>query len=154
MSGGWGVVVAVALGLVISEFSELSPWLAQKLIHWAARVRYPTRVEELSALIAGRPGKLFKLVTASGFACAALTYRLTHRKTVPIHSLTSRFWIGFSSALVAGALLIGEILLTSVIIGEFPLSSATSWWARSRPSSRLPNSWPRLASRPDGPPRS
>ncbi|MGH3696602.1 MAG: hypothetical protein ACRDRX_21875 [Pseudonocardiaceae bacterium] len=114
--GGWGLVVAVALGLIISEVSELSPWLAHKLIRWAARVRYPTRVEELSALIAERPGKLFKLVTASGFACAALTYRVTHRKTVPVRSVTSRFWIGFGSALVAGALLIGEFLLAFAIL--------------------------------------
>ncbi|MGH3871812.1 MAG: hypothetical protein ACRDSR_09930 [Pseudonocardiaceae bacterium] len=113
--GGWGLVVAVVLGLVISEFSELSPWLAQKLIHWAARVRYPTRVEELSALIAERPGRLFKLVTASVFACAALTYRVTHRKTVPVHSVTSRFWIRFGSALAAGALLIGEYQLAFAI---------------------------------------
>lgn len=78
MSGGWwGLVAAVVLGLIINECGELSPWLAQKLVRWAARVRYPTRVEELSALIAERPGKLFKLVTASGFACAALTYRVT-----------------------------------------------------------------------------
>lgn len=110
-----GLVVAVALGLVIGEFSELSPWMAHKLIRWAARVRYPTRVEELSALIAERPGKLFKLVTASGFACAALTYRVTHRKTVPVRSMTSRFWIGLGSALVTGVLLIGEVLLAGAV---------------------------------------
>jgi hypothetical protein len=93
--GGWGLVVAVVLGLAISEFSELSPWLAQKLIRWAAWVRYPIRVEELSALIAERPGKLFKLVTACGFACAALTYRVTHRKTVPVRSITTETTIGW-----------------------------------------------------------
>jgi hypothetical protein len=34
--------------------------------------------------------------------------------TVPVHSVTSRFWIGFGSALVAGMLLAGEVLLVSV----------------------------------------
>jgi hypothetical protein len=77
MSGFWELVAAVVLSLAINESSELSPWLAQKLIRWAAQVRYPTRVEELSALIAERPDKLFKLMTATGFACAALTYRVT-----------------------------------------------------------------------------
>lgn len=115
MSSGWGLVAAVAIGLVISEFSELSPWLAHKLILWAARVLYPTRLEELSALIAERPGKLFKLVTASAFACVALTYRVTHRKTVPVRSVTSRLWIGLGSALVAGVLLTGEVLLAREI---------------------------------------
>ena len=121
MSGGWwGLVAAVVLGLIIKECGELSPWLAQKLVRWAARVRYPTRVEELSALIAERPGKLFKLVTAAGFVCAALTYRVTHRKTVPVHSATSRFWIGLGSALVAGVLLAGELLLAIVITYVMP----------------------------------
>ncbi len=96
---------------------RVSPWLAQKLVRWAARVRYPTRVEELSALIAERPGKLFKLVTAAGFACAALAYRVTHRKTAPVHSVTSRLWIGLGSALAAWVLLTGEILLGGVITG-------------------------------------
>lgn len=119
MIGGWWELVAVVvLGLVINECGELSPWLARKLIRWAARVRYPTRVEELTALIAERPGKLFKLVTASGFACAALRYRVMHRKTVPVHSVTSRFWIGFGSALVAGVVMTGEIVLMGVIIGD------------------------------------
>lgn len=121
MSGGWWELVAVVvLGLAINECGELSPWLARKLIRWAARVRYPTRVEELSALIAERPGKLFKLVTASGFACAALRYRVMHRKTAPVHSVTSRFWTGLGSALVAGVLMSGEILLTVVIIDGMP----------------------------------
>jgi hypothetical protein len=147
MSGGWELVAAVVLGLVINESSELSPWLAHRLIRWAARVRYPTRVEELSALIAERPGKLFKLVTASDFACAALTYRVTHRKTAPVHSVTSRLWIGLGSALVAGVLLTGEVLLAIVIVEHaLPtmrdlLICATSLsWARSRPSPRLPSS--------------
>ncbi|MGH3803278.1 MAG: hypothetical protein ACRDTD_24735, partial [Pseudonocardiaceae bacterium] len=107
-----------------------SPWLAQKLVRWAARVRYPTRVEELSALIAERPGKLFKLVTASGFACAALTYRVTHRKTVPVRSVTSRFWIGFGSALMAGALLIGEYQLALAIADHV---GGLSWFRSGLP---------------------
>jgi lipopolysaccharide/colanic/teichoic acid biosynthesis glycosyltransferase len=72
-------VVAVIVGLVANEFTDICPWLAVRVVRWAARLRYPhaperaaTRGEELAALINDRPGKLFKLLTALGFALHAL----------------------------------------------------------------------------------
>ncbi|MEU5694616.1 sugar transferase [Actinosynnema sp. NPDC020468] len=78
MSGWLGFLGTVALALVVNEFGELSPWLARKVVRWAAGIRYPDRVEELEAVLEDRPGKLFKLVTALGFGCAALAHRITH----------------------------------------------------------------------------
>ncbi|MFT7841480.1 hypothetical protein Q5530_35550 [Saccharothrix sp. BKS2] len=77
MVNGWvGVALSVVLGLAINECGELSPWLARRLVRWAAGVRYPGRAEELEALVDERPGKLFKLFTALGFAGAAATHRV------------------------------------------------------------------------------
>lgn len=75
------IVVTIITGLVINEFGEVSPWAARKLARWSARRRYAnparadTRAEELAALIDERPGKLFKLITALGFAAAAVVSR-------------------------------------------------------------------------------
>jgi hypothetical protein len=75
---GSEIVLAVGGGLAVNELCELSPWLARKLVGWAARRRHranPTRgairAEELAAIIDARPGKLFKLLTALAFAAAA-----------------------------------------------------------------------------------
>ncbi len=77
------IVVTVVLGLAINECCDISPWAAQALMRWAARCRYasnPERAEiraiELAALIDARPGKIFKLLTACGFATAALCSQL------------------------------------------------------------------------------
>jgi hypothetical protein len=73
----WGVCSALA----VNECCELSPWAAQKIARWSAHLRYAdadrakVRAEELAALIDGRPGKLFKLITAMCFAAAALRVR-------------------------------------------------------------------------------
>jgi lipopolysaccharide/colanic/teichoic acid biosynthesis glycosyltransferase len=73
------IAFAVISGLLINEVTDICPWLAIRLVRWAARRRYPyaperaaTRGEELAALIHDRPGKLFKLFTAVGFALHAL----------------------------------------------------------------------------------
>jgi hypothetical protein len=69
----WGVCSALA----VNECCELSPWAAQKIARWSAHLRYTdadrakVRAEELAALVDGRPGKLFKLITAVGFGAAA-----------------------------------------------------------------------------------
>lgn len=73
----WQVLMSVTLGLAINECSELYPWCARKAVRWSAFRRYTdpgrakTRAEELTALIDSRPGKLFKLITALGFAVPA-----------------------------------------------------------------------------------
>jgi hypothetical protein len=70
---------AIISGLLVNEATDISPWLAIRLVRWAARLRYlhaperaATRGEELAALINDRPGKLFKLFTALGFGLHAL----------------------------------------------------------------------------------
>jgi len=76
------VAVAILLGLVTNELSDVSPWVARKLVAWSARVRYgdtaraEIRAEELAALVNERPGKLFKLGTALRFAVSALALRI------------------------------------------------------------------------------
>ncbi|MBM0225994.1 MULTISPECIES: PH domain-containing protein [Micromonospora] len=76
------MVLAVVLGLVVNEMTDLSPWLGRKLVAWSAWLRYQDtpragiRAEELAAVINDRPGKLFKLGTGLGFFSAALITRL------------------------------------------------------------------------------
>jgi membrane protein YdbS with pleckstrin-like domain len=76
-----GILGSVLLGLVVNEFSDVSPWLGRWLVRWSARVRYgdvpraEIRAEELEAVINDRPGKLFKLGTGLRFALSALVVR-------------------------------------------------------------------------------
>ncbi|RZU76215.1 membrane protein YdbS with pleckstrin-like domain [Micromonospora kangleipakensis] len=76
------MVLAVVLGLVVNEMTDLSPWLGRKLVAWSAWLRYQDtpragiRAEELAAVINDRPGKLFKLGTGLGFFSAALITRV------------------------------------------------------------------------------
>jgi hypothetical protein len=76
------ILLAIVVGLAVSEFSEVCPWGARKLVRWSAHRRYapPSRAElhaeELAAYIDDRtPGRLFKLITALGFAAAAVVNR-------------------------------------------------------------------------------
>ncbi|MER7206356.1 hypothetical protein ABT340_04755 [Streptosporangium sp. NPDC000239] len=86
---GWEIFLGIALGLIVNEACELSPWAARKLVQWSARARYPdperaeTRAAELVSLIEERPGKLLKLCSAMGFfgaaACMALQRSLLNQ---------------------------------------------------------------------------
>jgi hypothetical protein len=66
------ILLAIAVGLAVSEFSEVCPWAARKLVRWSAHRRYAPpsraelRAEELAAYIDDRPGRLFKLITRTG----------------------------------------------------------------------------------------
>ncbi|MGH8347616.1 MAG: hypothetical protein ACRES5_13795 [Pseudomonas sp.] len=88
------VLVASIIGLAVSEFSEICPWLARKLVQWSARRHYAPasraalRAEELTAFINDRPGKLFKLITALGFASVAIVTR----KAVPAVEPLKPLW--------------------------------------------------------------
>jgi len=87
------VAFAIISGLLVNECCDISPWIARRLMHLAARLRYrgaperaTVRGEELAALIQDRPGKLFKLVTATGFLLHALlvaALRTLHRVFKP-----------------------------------------------------------------------
>jgi len=73
------IIIGVVLGLIVNEMFEVSPWLARKLVQWAAYHLYlnphqrEIRAEELAAVINSRPGKLFKLTTALAFTVGAST---------------------------------------------------------------------------------
>jgi lipopolysaccharide/colanic/teichoic acid biosynthesis glycosyltransferase len=83
------VAFAIISGLLVNEVTDICPWLAIRLMRWAAWLRYPyaperaaTRGEELAALINDRPGKLFKLFTALGFSLHALVVLRRDRQLV------------------------------------------------------------------------
>ena len=73
-----GILLGIVSGLLANEFCEFSPWCARKLVRWSAFRRYAdpgraeTRADEWAGLINARPGNLFKLITAVGFAGAAV----------------------------------------------------------------------------------
>lgn len=79
------IVVTVIATLIVNEFTDMCPWLADKLVRWSAYRRYPdrnraeTRAEELAALIRARPANLLKLITALGFAGTAAISRTSQR---------------------------------------------------------------------------
>ena len=80
MTGFWaGVVLSIITGAVVNEFCDLSPWLAGRLIRFAARTwsqgdpdQAAIYDEEWAAIIETCPGKLTKLVLATRFACGAI----------------------------------------------------------------------------------
>ncbi|GAB2918539.1 hypothetical protein ACFMQL_20450 [Nonomuraea fastidiosa] len=71
------IILAIGGGLLVNEFCDISPWAARRIVAWSARVKYgkttraEIRAEEWEAVIAHRPGKLFKLATALGFSLQA-----------------------------------------------------------------------------------
>jgi hypothetical protein len=72
------IFVSLGFGLALTELTDMSPWLARRLVRWAART-WSTEpevaagyAEEWTAIITERPGKLLKLLTALGFVCGAI----------------------------------------------------------------------------------
>ncbi|MDX3588939.1 hypothetical protein [Streptomyces europaeiscabiei] len=73
-------LTSLAVGLLLNEAVDISPWLARKVIRWAAhRLPSPDLArdyeEEWTALLSERPGKLLKLAYALSFVVPALTMR-------------------------------------------------------------------------------
>ena len=73
----WVIVFSFLIPLVLSEFSEVSPWLARRILIWGARhVGDPAQSErygeEWLAGIDGTPGKLTKLAKAVSIVCYAV----------------------------------------------------------------------------------
>ncbi|MFG1890371.1 hypothetical protein ACGFIR_21195 [Micromonospora sp. NPDC049051] len=73
----WEMTLGIVFGLLVNEITDVSPWLAKKLVRWSA-YRWTTDPEaaetyseEWAAIIEERPGKLLKLLTASKFALGA-----------------------------------------------------------------------------------
>jgi hypothetical protein len=82
------LLFTIASGLVINELSDLSPWLAEKIARWSARLRCADPAvaqdlsDELAAYITDRPGKLLKLLASFGFLGAALLRRARRSQAV------------------------------------------------------------------------
>jgi len=101
----WGVLGAVALGLLVNEISDVSPWMAERLVRSAARLwsRDPQvaadYAEEWQAVVDERPGKLLKLCTALGFLAGAVQIRLgatIHgRRRALQHALRGIVWLNW-----------------------------------------------------------
>jgi hypothetical protein len=98
----WGLLGAVVLGLLVNEISDVSPWMAGRLVRSAARLWSldpeiaADYAEEWQAVVDERPGKLLKLGTALGFLAGAAQIRLGasirgHRQTVR-HALRGILW--------------------------------------------------------------
>ncbi|WP_189877111.1 hypothetical protein [Streptomyces bluensis] len=79
------LLIPTALSLAIGEFTEVSPWLARRILRFAARqLRNPEAAEryeaEWTALLDERPGKLLKVFFASWIALRSTwTLRAIHR---------------------------------------------------------------------------
>jgi hypothetical protein len=91
----WGIVVTLALGLVVNEMTDISPWLARRMVRWAAyRWSKDPEIaagyaEEWAAIIDERPGRLLKLGTAVGFAGGA-AFRTMPRRLAGLRSIWRR----------------------------------------------------------------
>ncbi len=72
------ILIGIGCAYLGNELCDFSPWCARKLVRWSAFRRYANpgraemRAEELAAVIDARPGNLLKLITAAGFAAAAV----------------------------------------------------------------------------------
>ncbi|MDP9793485.1 membrane protein YdbS with pleckstrin-like domain [Catenuloplanes nepalensis] len=78
---GVEIILALLLGVLVNEFTGVSPWLGRRLAAWSARLRYgdtprgKVRAEELEAVIEARPGSFLKLATGTNLAVASLVMR-------------------------------------------------------------------------------
>ena len=119
MTPFWAVVGVVGtilgsliLNMVSNECSDLAPWLARRLVRWAAHRQYrggeraQIRAEEWSRIIQDRPGKLLKLATALWFATVALTHPAPQTRV----NGPSLPWLGRASAQAGIALAVASFV--------------------------------------------
>jgi hypothetical protein len=122
MNGWPDVMVGIVLGLVVNECTEVSPWLAHKLVRQAAKIQQPDRAAEFaearSADINDRPGKLFKLFTALGFLFAALAHRDAKAGSTGQPSLLGVLLVRVQAAGIAGALYAATWGLIGLFLGK------------------------------------
>ncbi len=91
------ILIAAAVGWIVSEGTDISPRLAIRLVRWAAvhlycgdAERAERRREEWEALIDGAiPSKTLKLVFGLSFGCAGL-YRIVIRRAPLVLAATGR----------------------------------------------------------------
>lgn len=74
----WEVILSITLGVLVNEVTDISPWLAKRLVQWSA-YRWASDpaiaavyAEEWSSILEDRPGKLLKLLTAIQFTVGAI----------------------------------------------------------------------------------
>ncbi|WP_329105540.1 hypothetical protein OG792_32895 [Micromonospora sp. NBC_01699] len=71
------IVIGAIISLLITEFTDISPWAARRLARWAAYHWTADEeiaagyAEEWAAVIEARPGRLLKLATALSFTFGA-----------------------------------------------------------------------------------
>jgi transcriptional regulator with XRE-family HTH domain len=92
------LATAVLLPMLLTEFGDRCPWLAQKLVRWSAhRLRNPEDraryEEEWVANLNEVPGKLGRLVAALGFLASVPRMRATlgrtrSQRTAPVEAAT------------------------------------------------------------------
>ena len=116
MSAVWGWLAGIAVGLLVNEVGEVSPWLARKITAWAAKVRYPGREQELLDTIEDVPGKLFKLITACGYGVRAVSRLITKRA----RGIPAGFGRRSGVALTAGLAFTAMLLVTGVFVKGVP----------------------------------
>ena len=137
----WPVLLSVLLGLVSNEIGDVSPWLARRVVRWSA-ARWSADAdeaavlaEEWSALLDERPGKLFKLFTALGFAARATVAQQHRRLDAVLPRLRgavdtrSKVLLLVSSGVVASALLVGTVRIGAVfsrLFTAYPVATVTA----------------------------
>jgi len=135
------VLLSVLLGLVSNEIGDVSPWLARRVVRWSA-ARWSADAdeaavlaEEWSALLGERPGKLFKLFTALGFAARATVAQQHRRLDAVLPRLRgavgsrSKALLLVSTGVVAAALLVGTVRIGAVVsrlFTAYPVATLTA----------------------------
>jgi len=110
------LATAVVLPLLVTEFGDWCPWLAARLVRWAARhlgdpascERYQ---EEWIANLNEVPGKLARLAAAFGYLANLPRMRLSirHRSGTPMTT-----WAGLTAATTAP---VREVLRAAALLG-------------------------------------
>jgi hypothetical protein len=122
----WVIVSVVVIPLALSEFSEISPWMAQRMLTWAARhVGDPRQAEryreEWLAGLQDVPGKLTKLVKAISISFYMVPIMNWHYKSAvylwPARRLADTF-LTLTFPRFRQRLLVKRVGLYSVWIGE------------------------------------
>ncbi|MFI6302862.1 hypothetical protein ACIBCH_13400 [Amycolatopsis thailandensis] len=130
MNSWLDVVAGVVLGLLVNEGTEISPWLAHKVLRWAGAIQQPGRAaefaEERSATINSRPGKTFKLCTALGFLLAAMVHRAVDPGTTARSRRLAVLRLRVLAAIAASGLYAATWGLISLFLGKPSLSPMVS----------------------------
>lgn len=121
---GREIAASFVFGLLVNEMTDISPWAARRLVHWAAyrwtadphtAARY---AEEWAAIIDERPGKLLKLGTAARFAVGAAGRAAPRALAVLKHRVAYRLWANYHDGY--------KLLWRSIHIASLVITVATT----------------------------